>query len=80
MESSGIVVYFQGVGDYMAVLVYRGGGAAHLPAERQLDSDVVDLLERVVKIDGVHAVAVIEQVLFGRAEQAHRHQRPAAGG
>src|SRR5271170_3402168 len=71
MQRSFIVLHVQRIHGDVSVRFLRGRYAAHLPAKREFDGGVVELAERKCEIDGVFAVGVLENVLFGVAEQTY---------
>jgi len=56
------------------VLVNRLGQRRGLPSKRQIDRDVVYLLEGKLKINRVYPVGVLKQMFLIRGKQAHRQQ------
>src|ERR1700677_3656931 len=60
----------------MAILLLWFGQALYLPAQRQIDGDVIDFLRRVFEVERMYAVGMLENVLLGSAKDSPRHKSP----
>ncbi len=75
------VLYFQGIRDGAFVVLSRRRNTAHLPARRQLNSYVIELLVGVLKINRVDAVGVFKDTFLRCGEHCGGNQSafPSAG-
>ena len=75
MERTLLILDFKSVGNDFCIVVLRLRQAACLPAQRQLNADIIGFFKQVLKVKRMNPGGMLKHMFFGTAEQTDRKQR-----